>query len=105
VNRMRAAFKRRRQVMDEAIRANGLTVAGQGGFGGSSFWMQAADGIDTEALAARLREEGVLIEPGRAFFAPERASNRFYRLAYSSIPQTRISDGVGLIAQALRNWT
>ena len=69
MNRMRAAFRRRRQAMDEAIREHGLTVAGQGGFGGSSFWMRAPEGVDTEALAERLRAEGVLIEPGRAFFA------------------------------------
>jgi GntR family transcriptional regulator/MocR family aminotransferase len=30
INRMRNAYRRRRQVMEEAIRENGLTVAGQG---------------------------------------------------------------------------
>ncbi len=43
INRMRQAFRRRRQVMDEAIAEHGLTVAGQGGFGGSpSGWRMAA---------------------------------------------------------------
>jgi GntR family transcriptional regulator / MocR family aminotransferase len=99
VNRMRGAFKRRRQVMDEAIAAHGLTVAGQGGFGGSSFWMRA--GQDTEALATRLRAEGVLIEPGRAFFDPARPDNQHYRLGYGSIAPARIPEGIARIARAL----
>lgn len=41
INKMKTAYRRRRQVMEEAIAEAGLTVAGQGGFGGSSFWMRA----------------------------------------------------------------
>jgi GntR family transcriptional regulator/MocR family aminotransferase len=101
VNRMRAAYRRRRLIMDEAIAAAGLTVAGAGGFGGSSFWMQAPDGVDTEGLALSLRTQGVLIEPGLAFFDPARPARNFYRLAYSSIAPGRIAEGIGLIAQAI----
>lgn len=102
INRMRMAYRRRRQVMEEAIRDNGLMVAGQGGFGGSSFWMRAPEGCDTEVLAERLRAEGVLIEPGRAFFDPARAPRNFYRLAYSSSPPARIPEGITRIAKAIR---
>lgn len=101
VSRMKAAFRRRRQVMAEAIREHGLTVAGQGGTGGSSFWMQAPEGVDTEALALALRADGVLIEPGRVFFAPCDAPRRYYRLAYSSILPARIPEGIARIARAI----
>ncbi len=100
VNRMKGAFRRRRQVMAEAIAEAGLEVAGQGGFGGSSFWMRAPEGVDTEALALRLRGEGVLIEPGRAFFA-DAAPTNYYRLAYSSIAPAKIPEGVARIGRAL----
>ena len=99
VNRMRGAFKRRRQVMEEAIVAGGLQVAGQGGFGGSSYWMRAA--VDTGVLAGTLRREGVLIEPGRAFFDPSRPDDVHYRLGYGSIAVGRIPDGIGLIGKAI----
>ncbi|MFM2354636.1 MAG: hypothetical protein RLZZ528_372 [Pseudomonadota bacterium] len=106
LNRMAAAYRRRRAAMEEAIRANGLTIAGQGGSGGSSFWMAAPEGVDTEALAQRLRSRGVLIEPGRAFFVPVATGGlerrNFYRLAYSSIPQGKIAEGVAIIADAIR---
>lgn len=101
INRMRTAFRRRRQIMEEAIAAEGLTVAGQGGFGGSSFWMAAPEGVDTEPLARVLRADGVLIEPGRGFFDPAREARNFYRLAYSSIAPARIADGIARIARAL----
>jgi GntR family transcriptional regulator / MocR family aminotransferase len=101
INRMKNAYRRRRPVMAEAIAAEGLEVAGQGGFGGSSFWMRAPDGVDTEALALRLRGDGVLIEPGRAFFAGDGPRN-FYRLAYSSIALPKIAEGIARIGRALR---
>jgi GntR family transcriptional regulator/MocR family aminotransferase len=102
INRMRNAYRRRRQVMEEAIRENGLTVAGQGGFGGSSFWMRAPAGVDTEVLAERLRGEGVLIEPGRAFFDPAQAPRNFYRLGYSSISPAKIPEGIARIGRMIR---
>lgn len=102
VNRMKAAFRKRRQAMDEAIVAQGLKVAGQGGFGGSSFWMEATRYMDTEEIALRLRREGVLIEPGRVFFHPGTERRNFYRLAYSSIPVAKIPEGISLVAKVMR---
>ncbi|WP_323007816.1 PLP-dependent aminotransferase family protein [Pseudorhodobacter sp.] len=101
VNRMKQAFKRRRLAMGEAIEAVGLHVAGQSGVGGSSFWMRAPEGVDTEVLARKLHCEGVLIEPGRVFFDPARAPRNYYRLAYSTIAVGRIAEGIGLIGDAI----
>lgn len=101
VARMKAAYRLRREVMTKAIEDNGLQIAGQGGFGGSSFWMQAPGAVDTEDLALRLRAEGVLIEPGRVFFDPARERRNFYRLAYSSIGPAAIPEGIARIARAL----
>lgn len=103
INRMRTAYRRRRQVMDEAIRDHGLTMAGQGGFGGSSIWMRAPQGVNTELLAERLRADGVLIEPGRSFFDPGSVPQNYYRLAYSSIGPARIPEGIARIARAVQS--
>jgi GntR family transcriptional regulator / MocR family aminotransferase len=88
--------------MDEAIAEHGLTMAGQGGFGGSSLWMRAPDIVDTDVLATRLRADDVLIEPGRAFFDSAKAPRNMYRLGYSSIPLARIPGGIARIARAIR---
>ncbi len=100
ITRMQAAYRRRRLVMEEAIAEAGLTVAGRGAFGGSSFWMQAPSGTGTVALAAELRGQGVLIEPGRPFYGAK-GPNNFYRLAYSSIPPAKIPEGIARIGCAL----
>lgn len=97
IKRMARAFARRRKIMAAAIGKSGLEIAGGGG-GGSSFWIRTPEGTDTEALAARLQEKSVLIEPGAVFFPEPDPSRRYFRLAYSSIPEDRIAEGIALIA-------
>jgi GntR family transcriptional regulator/MocR family aminotransferase len=101
IRKMAKALHSRRQEMQSAIAAHGLEVAGQGAFGGSSYWMRAPEGVDAGVLAARLRDVGVLIEPGGAFFTIPDQTRRYYRLGYSSIAAERISDGIELIAAHL----
>ena len=101
IRKMAKALHSRRQKMQTAIAAHGLEVAGQGSFGGSSYWMRAPEEVDTDVLAARLRDVGVLIEPGGAFFTTPDQTRRYYRLGYSSIAAERIPEGIGLIAAQL----
>ncbi|SHH49802.1 PLP-dependent aminotransferase family protein [Marivita hallyeonensis] len=102
VKRIGKALNDRRVIMEHAIRKYGLTIAGKGTHGGSSFWMRAPDHVDCEELTVRLREEAsVLIEPGTAFFAGPNPPRNFYRIAYSSIAQARIDPGIAEIARAI----
>jgi GntR family transcriptional regulator/MocR family aminotransferase len=101
IRRMGTAFHERRLAMEDAFLQHGLAVAGQGAFGGSSFWMRASARVDTEEVAERLRGKGVLIEPGRPFFTTEEAPKNYYRLAYSSLRMDKIADGVALIASEM----
>lgn len=101
INRMRKTYQRRRQTMEAALDEAGLSGATRAGAGGSCFWMEAPAGVDTDDLARRLRDKGVVIEPGHAFFAPETPDRQHFRLAYSSIPSARIRRGVQLIADAM----
>ncbi|WP_417720141.1 PLP-dependent aminotransferase family protein [Salipiger sp.] len=101
VRRTGRALTERRRVMEAEIARHGLTIAGRGAHGGSSFWMRAPEGTDTTTLARTLRADSVLIEPGAAFFARENPPATYYRLGYSSIPSERIGAGLALIAEAL----
>lgn len=105
IRRMGRVFAERRRTIEAEIAANGLTIRGAGISGGSSLWMRAPEGVDTAELARRLSAQGVLIEPGHPFFAVTDAPRHFYRLAYSSIPASRIPDGIALIAQELARTT
>jgi len=101
IRKMGKVLTRRRAVMEHAIRENQLSIAGQGAFGGSSFWMRAPSSVNTEVLAAKLQNDQVLIEPGRAFFSGDTPATNYYRLAFSSIPSERIDEGIARIARAI----
>lgn len=103
IRKMRQVYAKRRKVMEQALTDHGLGIIGQGVFGGSSIWMKAPDNIDTHELDMKLRTEGVLIEPGLPFFHGDDPPRNFYRLAYSSIPTARISDGIAILARELKN--
>ena len=102
VRRTSRAYAERRRVMEDALAQHGLTVAGRGLHGGSSIWMRAPEGVDMGHVAAHLRTQGVLIEPGGSFFHGDDPPRNFYRLAYSSIPSEKIGAGIALIAGALK---
>ncbi|MEP4195161.1 MAG: PLP-dependent aminotransferase family protein [Aliishimia sp.] len=102
IRRMGIALHERRRVIEEAIQAHNLKIAGLGAFGGSSLWMKAPDHIDTTVLAEELKEQSVLIEPGGPFFAEPDKFPNFYRLAYSSIPASRINAGISQISRAIQ---
>ncbi len=101
VRRIGLTLTERRQAMETAITAHGLEIAGKGAHGGSALWMQAPENCDTRKFAERLREQGVLIEPGEAFFAGPNRPHNYYRLGYSSIPTERIEEGIARIGTAL----
>lgn len=105
LNRMRRAYDGRRRVMAEAIAAQGLQTAPAGPSGGSSFWLQTPAGLDSRSLAQTLRAREVLIEPGAPFFAQGHQGAGHYRLAYSSIAEAKIPEGIARIARAIRDLT
>jgi len=101
IRRTGSALQDRRRVMETALAAHHLEVSGRGYHGGSSFWMRAPDTVNTDELARRLSAKGVLIEPGRSFFAGDVQPVNYYRLAYSSVPTSRIAEGVEIIAREI----
>jgi len=101
IARMGRIYQKRRSLMEQCMAENGLLMPRQGAFGGSSFWMRTPEDIDSSELALNLRNDGVLIEPGRAFFARNSEVPGYYRLAYSSIPSANIPEGMALIAKRI----
>lgn len=98
IRRMRIEYAKRHEIMEAALKREGLTIAGASPFGGSSFWIEGPAGMDSDQLGRDLRNDGVLIEPGSPFFAEMDQPCRFFRMAYSSTPTDRIVEGVKRIA-------
>ncbi len=101
IARLREALKGRREVLEAALCAHGLRIAGAPVAGGSSVWIEGREGIDATALAMALREDSVLIEPGAVFFEIRPEPCPFFRLGYGSIAEEAIASGIGLIARRM----
>ncbi|MEL6765639.1 MAG: PLP-dependent aminotransferase family protein [Pseudomonadota bacterium] len=98
IARLGAAYARRREAMATALATYGLD-AHMPRYGASSAWLRAPAGTDIEAVAARLRPRGVLIEPGHGFFRDASEGQGTYRLGFSSIPTARIPEGIAILAE------
>ncbi len=62
--------------------------------GGSSFWIEGPQWLDTRRLAEAARLERILIEPGEVHFFEASPPVHCFRLGFSSIPLERIREGV-----------
>jgi GntR family transcriptional regulator/MocR family aminotransferase len=101
VRRLNLAYSNRAEALRAALARHAPcleTVAAQGG---SAVWVSTSKGTDTNALAARLYQLGVVVEPGAVFFAGARQPRHHLRIGYSSIPAERIDAGVRVIAREL----
>lgn len=101
IRRMRLEYRKRHEVMAEALEQNGLKIAGSSDFGGTSFWIEGPQGLDSDRLMSELRHDGVLIEAGSPFFPDTDEPSRFFRMGYSSISISRIKEGVARTARAI----
>ena len=105
IKRLRRHFGERRKILQDALKDETLLAETGAHFGGTSFWIKGPDWLDTRILAERAAEDGVLIEAGHSFFNGTHPPQNFFRLAYSSIPQDRITAGFDKLVETVRNLT
>ncbi len=101
IHRLKRVYAGRRQTMQQALDEAGLSNSSAASFGGTSFWIEGPQWLDTRMLAEKLRQNGVLIEPGSPFFANRDDTSNFFRAAYSSIERKLIPEGVRRIKKAI----
>ena len=104
--KLRRAYGERWHLMGEAIERHLPMLERNPSHGGSSVWVKGGASFDADALATAALAEGVVIEPGSAFFASETPKRNFMRLGFSSIETDKINEGIlrlaGLIGAGLR---
>jgi GntR family transcriptional regulator/MocR family aminotransferase len=101
VRRIHRVYRERWQVMSQALGEHMPGWSQSPGFGGSSYWLTGPEGLDSERLAARALEDGVLIEPGTPFYIDPEEGRRRFRLGFSSIPGERIGEGIRRLRAAI----
>ncbi|WP_134682327.1 PLP-dependent aminotransferase family protein [Paracoccus ravus] len=103
--RLREALKRRRGLIEDALRSSDLVIAGAPQAGGSSIWVRTVADLDSTRLAERLRQESVLIEPGAVFFETPPDPCPYFRLGYATISDGAIAAGIARIERAAHRMT
>ena len=94
-------YKRRWQAMRDAISTH-LTMLNQyDNKGGTSFWLTGPENFDATLLRTRLRERGVLIDRGQAYYLSQDKKNGL-RLGFAFVPVSRLEAGVKIIAEEVR---
>jgi len=104
VDRLRKAYKERRDVMLEALqRCLPKEVRYTKPDGGMFIWLEFPDSIDaTELLAEAVKDIQVAFVPGAAFYATEPRRNTA-RLSFSLGEPARIREGIERLAALLQN--
>ncbi len=103
VDRLRAIYHRRRDIMLEALEKHmppGTTwTVPQGGF---FIWVTLPEGIDTTAMHSQVQELGVEYLPGPASYADGAGANQL-RLSFSFVEDDRIEQGIRTIADVAKS--
>jgi DNA-binding transcriptional MocR family regulator len=102
---LRTALRTRREALLSALRRHlptlvPPTVPG----GGLHLWVRLPEGTDDVALAAAAAAEGVVVFPGRPWYAAEPPAPHL-RLTYAAAPPDRMDDAVRRLARALHRGT
>lgn len=98
---LRAAYQRKRTVMETAMRAAfGTRLTWPAPKGGFFLWVTLPEGVRDTDLLTRALGHGVVFVTGSAFFVDGRGHDTI-RLSFSAPPDDRIIEGVARLAAAL----
>jgi len=93
-------YKRRWQVMNDAISRHLGMLERTPTHGGTSFWLTGPKGFNASKLGKQLRKRGVLIDIGERYFL--RKNKRCFRLGFAFVPINKLEEGVQIIAEEVK---
>jgi 2-aminoadipate transaminase len=99
---LRALYRRKREVMEEALRHGlGDRLTWQVPTGGFFLWAKLAPGLDDRSLLERAVQQGLVFVTGSAFYVDGTGHDRI-RLSFSAPSEERIHEGVRRLAAAMK---
>jgi 2-aminoadipate transaminase len=100
---LRDRYRRKRDVMEKALRAGlGDRLRWSAPKGGFFLWATLPEGCDDQTLLARALDERLVFVIGSAFYVDGTGHDRI-RLSFSAPTEERIEEGVRRLAAALLN--
>lgn len=102
VDRLRAAYQRRVDTMDSALRsALGDRAHWLKPDGGYFFWLELEPGVEANQLKQEAMKAGTGLQPG-AVFSSENGFRNFIRLSFAHYRRDQILEGVARLATLIR---
>lgn len=105
IRRLHKAYRTRWEIMGKALNDHLPMSSRSPSFGGTAYWVKGPDRLDSERLAKAALEKGIFIEPMRITFAGKNQPKNHFRLAFSSIDESKIEPGIKLLAETIRTLT
>ena len=98
-----SSLLKRRETMTAAIRSElGDGYLPQPPHGGLHMWLRLPWGLDDVAVTEAARQAGVLVRPGRPYYAAEPAGPHL-RLSFAATPdEAQLTEGIRRLAQSIR---
>ncbi len=100
VSKLFKIYQKRRALLVSCLEQELPELQIQTSLGGSALWIKAPASIDTEHLAIKAKELGVIVEPGAIHFAQPRPPANFLRMGFSAIGEGSIAEGVTALRRA-----
>jgi GntR family transcriptional regulator / MocR family aminotransferase len=103
IRRLHKAYRTRWEIMAKALNDHMPNASRSPSFGGTAYWVKGPAKIDSENLAEAALQKGIFIEPMRIAFAGHVKPKNHFRLAFSSIDESKIEPGIKLLAETIRD--
>ena len=102
IRRLHKAYRTRWEIMGKALSDHLPMSSRSPSFGGTAYWVKGAAGLDSDKLAKAALDKGIYIEPMSIPFAGTAKPKNYFRLAFSSIDESKIEPGIKLLAETIR---
>jgi GntR family transcriptional regulator / MocR family aminotransferase len=101
IRRLHKAYRTRWEVMAKALNDHLPNASRSPSFGGTAYWVNGPETLDSEILAEAALQKGIFIEPMRITFAGADKPRNHFRLAFSSVDEAKIELGIKLLAETI----
>jgi GntR family transcriptional regulator/MocR family aminotransferase len=102
IRRLHKAYRKRWEIMGKALQDHLPNASRSPTFGGTAFWVDAPKSLDAEVLSVAAQEKGIFFEPMEITFAGKDRPRNHFRLAFSSIDESKIEPGIKLLAETIQ---
>ena len=102
VSRLQRAYRSRWQAMAAALNTHLPEARTTPSSGGTSYWIEGPESLDTDVLARKALTQGIILEPGSIHFLSPKPPRNFFRLGFSSIREDKIEPGIKTLAGLIR---